>query len=137
MRPPFIDSDVLVRYLIGDDPAKQVSADPLPQRVEAGELALMAPDTVIADVIFVLSSPRLDHLPRAVAAAMLKQLVALPGLRISNRGVVLEALDVFVRTNLDFGVAMIVASMRFAGANTLYSYHQGFDRVAGLVRQEP
>ena len=64
MSDAFVDTDVLIRYITGDDAAKQRAAASLLRRVEAGTDTLRAPDTVIADAVFVLSSPKLYALPR-------------------------------------------------------------------------
>lgn len=137
MPEPFIDTDVIVRLLSGDDPAKQAAAAALFDEVATGRLAVAAPDTVIADAVFVLSSPRLYHLPRAQVSGLLTTLVRLPGFRVANWRAVLRALDLFGTSNLGFGDAMIVASMEQAGATTVYSFDRHFDAVQGIVRQEP
>jgi predicted nucleic acid-binding protein len=38
---------------------------------------------------------------------------------------------------LDFGDAMIVAAMQESGVSIVYSYDAHFDRIAGIVRQQP
>ena len=53
---PFVDTDVILRLLTGDDPTKQQAARVLFEQVEKGVLTLAAPDTVIADAVFVLAS---------------------------------------------------------------------------------
>lgn len=63
MAIPFVDTDVIIRLLTGDDPVKQAQAASLFEQVEQGKLSLAAPDTVIADAVFVLASPRLYHVP--------------------------------------------------------------------------
>jgi predicted nucleic acid-binding protein len=137
MSTPFIDTDVIIRLLTGDDPAKQAAAATLLTRVEQGELTVAAPDTVIADAVFVLSSKRLYNIPRAQIAAMLTPLVRLSRFRVQNRRSLLAALAIYGMTNLDFRDALIVAAMQSSESRTLYSYDQGFDRIATIQRQEP
>ena len=134
---PFVDTDVIIRLLTGDDPAKQAAAGALFERVEAGRLTVAAPDTVIADAVYVLASPRLYGLPRAEIAAQLSTLVALPAFQLQNRTQDLTALALYARTNLDFGDALLVAAMQDHGSHVLYSYDRDFDRLGGLNRQEP
>ena len=71
MDTAFVDADVIVRLLTGDDPAKQDRATRLFERVEQGKVRLTTPVTTIADVVYVLSSPRLYSVERARVAAML------------------------------------------------------------------
>lgn len=137
MAHPLIDTDVLIRFLTGDDRAKQERAARLLEQIEQGSLTVAAPDTVIADAVYVLSSPRLYHLPRQEVAALLIPLVRLPGLRIKERRTVLAALNLYASTNFDFGDAMIVASMQQSGSQTVYSFDADFDKIPGVVRQEP
>ncbi len=51
MTQPFIDTDVIIRFLTGDDPEKQAAASSLFEQVEQGLLTIAAPDTVIADAV--------------------------------------------------------------------------------------
>lgn len=81
-------------------------------------------------------SPRLYHRPRSEIREQLKLLVSLPHFHVSNRDVVLLALDRYAASNLDFGDAMIVAAMQESGATELYSYDLDFDSFP-LARREP
>ena len=137
MSDAFVDTDVLIRLLTGDDPLKQADSAALFEAVEAGELTVAAPDTVIADAVYVLSSPRLYRVPRPQVEELLAPLIRLPGFRLRNRDSLLRALDLYSTTNLDFGDAMIVASMEAAGVDALYSYDEGFDRLASVKRRAP
>ncbi|CAA9582462.1 MAG: hypothetical protein AVDCRST_MAG88-3514 [uncultured Thermomicrobiales bacterium] len=137
MSVPFVDTDVLIRLLSGDDPQKQAAAAALFVEVEQGRLTVAAPETVIADAVYVLASPRLYHLPRAQVAALLTPLVRLTNFRVRNRRAVLRALDLYGSTSLDFGDALIVASMEQQHSRILYSYDADFDRIPSVQRQEP
>lgn len=54
--PPdrYVDTDVIIRLLTADDPTKAAEAGALFEAVEQGHVTLAAPDTVIADAVFVL-----------------------------------------------------------------------------------
>lgn len=137
MSDPFIDTDVIIRLLTGDDPRKQAEAAALFEQVAAGTLRIAAPDTVIADAVYVLASPRLYHVPRPQIEALLRPLVALPGFKVKNKRVVLLALRHYASSNIDFGDAMIVAGMQWAASTLLYSYDTDFDRFPNLSRRTP
>ena len=96
MTQPFIDTDVIIRFLTGDDPDKQAAATALFEQVEQGLLTVQAPDTVIADAVYVLSSPRLYHVARRDIQEMLAALVRLPQFLLQNRWSVLQALDLML-----------------------------------------
>lgn len=115
----------------------QAPAKGLFQEVEQGRLTLSAPATVIADAVYVLSSPRLYALPRSEVAALLVPLVRLTRFEVQNKSAVLQALTLYPTTNLDFSDLLIVASMRHAHADSLYSYDKGFDRIPDITRRDP
>lgn len=134
---PFIDTDVIIRFLTGDDLEKQAAAAKLFEQVEQGLLTITAPDTVIADAVYVLSSKRLYHIPRDEVRELLSTLVRQPHFKIQNQLSVLRALDIYAVTNLDFGDTLIIASMEHQNSKVLYSYDTDFDRIKGITRQEP
>ena len=57
--------------------------------------------------------------------------------RLSLTTAITEALQIYASSKLDFGDAMIAASMRLDGLATLYSYDRDFDRLADVTRLEP
>lgn len=135
---PFCDTSVLIRLITGDDTVKQERAIALFERVEQGALTLTAPDTVIADAVFVLASKRLYQIPRSEVAARLASLVRLPHFQVKNRQAVLRALQRFgASTRLDFGDALILALMEQRREETVFAYDRDFDGIPGIVRREP
>ena len=134
MSDPFIDTDVIIRLLTQDDLKKQEEAAKLFEAVKAGRVKLAAPDAVIADAVYVLSSPRLYNLPRSDVHELLSPLVRLPGFKVKNRAAVLQALELYASTKVDFSDALVVAAMKEAGSKTLYSYDTHFDQLQGITR---
>ena len=137
MTQPFIDTNVIIRLLTGDDPKKQAASATLFEQVEQGMLTVAAPDTVIADAVYVLSSPRLYHLARSEVRELLTALVHLPHFQVQNRLAVLRALELYGASKLDFGDVLIIASMELQHSQILYSYDADFDRFDSIHRQEP
>ena len=137
MTQPFIDTDVIIRLLTGDDPEKQAAATAIFEQVEQGTLTVTAPDTAIADAVYVLSSPRLYHLARSEVRELLTALVHLPHFQVQNRPAISRALELYGSSKLDFGDVLIIASMEQQHSQILYSYDADFDRFDGIIRQEP
>ena len=137
MSEPFVDTDAIIGLLTGDDPQKQAEAADLFKQVEAGNLRIAAPDTVIADAVYVLSSPRLYNVPRSQVQELLAPLVRLPNFRVRNKPAVLLALQHYSNNNIDFGDALIMASMQQANSQVLYSYDTDFDRFPDVMRRSP
>lgn len=137
MKEPVIDTDIIIRLLTGDDLKKQAGAVKLFEKVEEGTLTLAAPDTVIADAVYVLSSKQLYKKSRQEVWELLIPLVRLSKFKVKNRRIVLSALALFATTNLDFGDAMIVAMMEQTGSKTVYAYDTDFDKMPGITRRVP
>jgi len=121
----------------GDDPVKQAASANLFERLERGQFSVAAPDTVIADAVYVLSSPKLYNKPREEVAGLLTALVRVPAFKVRNRRIVLRALAIYGTRNLDFGDATILAAMEAADAHEVYSFDEDFDRSPGVRRLEP
>ncbi len=133
----YIDTDVIIRLLTGDDEQKRKDATTLFKRVAEGDLVLYAPDTVIADAVFVLSSPNLYYLPRSQIRDLLVPLLRYPNFKVENKQVVIKALDFFVDKNIDFGDAMLAVLTHESQDKLIYSYDHDFDKIPDIKRKEP
>jgi predicted nucleic acid-binding protein len=134
---PFVDTNIFLRYLTRDDPDKAQACFELFKRAEANQITLTATETVIAEVVYVLSSKRTYNLPRDQIRARLYPLLTLQGLRLPQRQTILRALDLYVTYPIDFEDALIVAHMERQTIRELYSYDRDFDQVPGVNRHEP
>ncbi len=121
MTDRFVDTDILIRMLTGNDPDKQAASVSLFGQVASGDITVAAPESVVADAVHVLSSPRLYALFRDRVRQLLTPLVRLTSFHGRNRCEVLRALDLFATTRLDFGDAL-VAAMEQDGTSDRYSY---------------
>ncbi len=77
----FLDTNIFLRYLAGDDPDKGRRAYELLQRVETGEIAVTTTEAVILEIVFVLSSKRTYNRPRVEIRDRLSAILSLKGLR--------------------------------------------------------
>ena len=138
MSTAFVDTDVIIRFLTGDDPVKQAAARRLFGRAASDELLLTVPHTVVADAAYVLRSRNLYHLSKPVIAEMLADLLSQKGFKIEDRESVLDALDLYGEYNkLDFTDALIIAMMWRNNDSLLYSYDGDYDTFSGISRREP
>ena len=95
-------------------------------------------EAVIAEVLYVLSSPRQYKLSHADAAARLRPLLTLRGLQLPHKRSYLRALDLFgTHAFLDIEDAIQVVHMEREGVTELCSYDTDFDRLPTIARQEP
>jgi predicted nucleic acid-binding protein len=137
MPEAYVDTSVLIRLVTGDNVQRQAASAGLLERVQAGELKLAIPVTVVSEAAYVLTSRSVYGLPRAEVSAILSDLIALDGLMLEGKQTVARALAIFGTHNVDFGDAMIVASMEADGATELYTYDRDFARFEWINRLEP
>ena len=135
----FVDTNVFIRFLTGDDPVKAQRCKELLERANRGEVALITSESVIAEIVFILSSKRLYNQSRSDIRARLYPIISIQGLKLAHRRMYLRALDIYEQNNLDFEDALTVAQMERQGLSQLYSYDEEFDKVEGgdITRLEP
>ena len=133
----FVDTNIFIRYLTNDDPAKAQACFTLFQETKNNNINLITTEAVVAEVVYVLSSKRLYNLPRNDIRARLYPLLSLPSLSLPNRQAILQALDIYVTYTIDFEDALIVAHMHSRHESQVYSYDRGFDKIQGVKRLEP
>jgi predicted nucleic acid-binding protein len=135
----FIDTNIFIRYLVKDDQDKAEACFRLLEKAKASKVELFTSESVIAEVVFVLSSKRLYNLSHQDIRVRLYPILSLPGLKMSNRRQYLRALDVYGNNNIDFEDALSIATMERKKISQIYSYAEDFDRVKDceISRIEP
>jgi predicted nucleic acid-binding protein len=134
----FLDTNVILRAITKDDPVKSHACAELFLRVRAGGEQLETSQSVIAEAVYVLSSPRWYNLPRAQIAAKLRPIITLRGLRLPQKRIIVHALLLYYQyARLDFEDALSVALMQHNKLTEVVSYDTDFDAVPGITREEP
>ncbi len=109
---PFLDTNVVIRYLTRDDPEQSKRAKAILDQVQAGKLQVTTSETVLGELVFVLSSKRLYQLPREEIRLYLSAIIGMKGLRLANKRMYLRALELYATIpRLDFADALSVARM--------------------------
>ncbi|MGD9890330.1 MAG: PIN domain-containing protein [Dehalococcoidia bacterium] len=133
----FLDTNIFLRYLVRDDPAKARATRALFQQIWRGAEIGATSEAVVAEIVYVLSSPRWYRFTHADISARLRPLIALRGVRISHKRTGLHVLTVYAaHPFLDFEDALTVAHMKRLGITEVLSYDSDFDRVDGAQRIE-
>jgi uncharacterized protein len=134
----FVDTNVILRFLTQDDLEKAQACFELLQRVQRGEENIVTSESVLAEIVYVLSSRSTYNLSHSDIAARLRPIVGLRGLKIANKRTCLRALDVYSSNDrLDFEDCLTVAHMERLGLAELISYDRDFDRIENVKRVEP
>jgi predicted nucleic acid-binding protein len=135
----FVDTNVILRYLVRDDEEKAQACLAVFQRAQTGSEELFTCESVIAEAVYVLSSHRGPYrLGHDEIAARLMPIVGLRGLRMPQKRVCERALEVYrASLSLDFEDALAIAHMERQGIAEVLSYDRDFDGIAGVKRVEP
>jgi predicted nucleic acid-binding protein len=134
----FVDTNIFIRHLTGDDPHKAKACFDLLQKADRNEIELTTSEAVIAEIVYILSSSRQIYtLGREEIRARLYPILSLRGLKITYRKVYLRALDLYASYPLDFEDAVTIARMERQGIKQVISYDRDFDRVPTVQRVEP
>ena len=97
-----VDANVILRLLLGEPEDQAVAEEALFERAAAGNHTVVLNPAVLAEVIYVLSSPRVASWPRADVVSVLRSVCMLAGVEVADRDVVLDALRMFAATRLDW-----------------------------------
>lgn len=131
----FLDTNILIRYLTNDDPAKAARALALLERLADGEEEAVTTPLVVFEAVFL---PEKSYNPfKADVREKIIDILALSGLHLAEKALCLQALDSYVDLNISYADAYNAAWMRQAGISEVYSWDREFDRIAGLSRVEP
>lgn len=131
----FLDTNVLIYYLTGEDEPKARRCLGLLERAERRDVDLATSELVIAEVVWVLQS-RTD-LPRARIRDLLLPIVRMPGLHLPNKRAWPRVFDLYCEQKIDFIDAYNAVFMERSGMTQIYSYDKDFDRVEGIRRIVP
>ena len=114
-----IDANVILRFLIGDNPEMQASAQ---EAIESGK-AFTLP-VVLAEVIYVLNGHY--EVERATIRNTLKQLLEHVGIEYPE--VIKSALDYYAGRNVDFVDAILIARARILGED-VFSFDKRLNKL--------
>jgi predicted nucleic acid-binding protein len=134
----FLDTNIVIRYLTKDDPVKAAACFTLIQAIKHGRESVETTESVIAEAVYILSSPKHYHLSHDEVVTDLAPVVQLRGLKVPRKRVILRSLALYKQyTHLDFEDCISIATMENRGISEIVSYDRGFDKVPGIARQEP
>lgn len=134
----FVDTNIFIRHLTRDDPEKARVCFALFQKARDNKITLTTTESVISEIVYVLSSSRQIYtLSREEIRNLLYPLLSLPGFRIPHRRTFLRALNVYAAHDLDFEDALLIAHMERQNIKEIYSYDRSFDKIESIKRVEP
>ena len=133
----FIDTNVFLRFLTKDDPVKAASCHKLLQSAAAGELKLYTSDLVIAELIWVLQSPKTYNLNPPEIFDIIMPLLTIKNLNFPCKNIFPDIMELFKTEDIGFIDAYNSEIMRSRKIDTIYSYDKHFDQLPDVIRKEP
>ncbi|TAK30647.1 MAG: type II toxin-antitoxin system VapC family toxin [Chloroflexota bacterium] len=137
MTKRFLDTNVILRHLLNDDPVQSPACFALIEAIEQAKASAWTSHLVIAELVFVLSSKRTFNLSRTEVRDRLLPLIGLPNLEISQKRLFDRVFELYTSLPIDFVDCYHAALLGSRKECELYSYDTHFDRVDGLQRLEP
>ncbi|MCW3489940.1 PIN domain-containing protein [Dethiobacter alkaliphilus] len=133
----FVDTNVFLRFLTKDDPEKAEACMRLFKRAQNGDLVLYTSEMVIAELVWVLQSPKTYNLSPAQIRNILLPLLSLDNLLYNNKNIYPEIFDCFVDFDVDFIDAYHAVIIKKQSIQEICSYDRHFDKIPGIKRKEP
>lgn len=131
----FIDTNILIRFLTGDDPVQFPRCLRLFKRAQDGEVLLITSTLVIAELIWTLDS--YYKIPKEQFIKKTSVIIGSPAVHLPEKDLIAAALVLYGRKNIDYIDAYNSVLMRQLELKEIYSYDKDFDKLDGIHRLEP
>ena len=122
-----VDTNVLVRAILGDDPVQS----PLAQRAIEKARAILVPVTVVLEVAWVLKSVGWN---RSQVHEALATLALQPSVHLDRAPEVLAALDAYRTGPADFADYLALCQAKSSGAQKLLTFDRKLAKAPGAER---
>jgi predicted nucleic-acid-binding protein len=126
-----LDTNVLLRLVVADDPAQTERAARLLARASEGGDPHFVPDIVLCELAWVLS--RTFAFPRAGVAETMAGLVESPELAFRDPAAITAAAAAHALGDGDFADHLIAATARTAGCEAVATFDQALQKLPGFV----
>ena len=131
-----IDTNLLVRYLTEDDLSKANDVKRLLLKAAQGDIRLLIPSVVIAELVWVLQS--FYKLERSEIVPLLNAILHTHGVEVSDKTVVSDAIAIYRDEAIDFIDAWIVAFAKAAEVRAIYTFdRKHFKGIDGIEMMHP
>lgn len=127
----FVDTNVLVRHLIGDPPKMAARATAYLQK----ESELLVADLIVAETIYVLES--FYEVARPEISEAMRALIVMESVSVVDAPLLLRAIEIYEYDRLDFAEAYLIATAESTGVMQIASFDRSIDRVKSITRIEP
>src|SRR3954447_25671399 len=136
MSVPFLDTNILLRHILNDDPDKSSACFALIQALEWGQTTVWTSELAIAEIVFVLENKRTYNVPRETIREVLLPIIGMPGIKLTHKRLYRRVFDLYTNLPIDF-IDCYHAALIEQRDRVLFSYDTDFDRISGITRREP
>lgn len=131
-----LDTNVILRFIMQDQPAHSEAANRFFSRIEQGEIAVKTLDTVVFECVFTLE--KRYGVPRPVIADAMSEMLAHPGILLTGKEKYPEVFELWLTIRrLSFADAFHLVSTKYLGLDTIISFDRGLRGFEGVTRAEP
>lgn len=130
-----IDTNILLRYFTRDDKRKAEKVLILLKEIESGKKEAAISAIVIFEVIFTLES--FYQVDRKEIQELLNPILGLQNLKLNDKNIYFEALEIYVNKNISFADAFNIAFAVKNKIKKICSYDRDFDKFGFIKRIEP
>jgi predicted nucleic acid-binding protein len=131
----FLDTNILLRHLLQDDPDQSTKASAFLKRIEEGSVKVRTADTVIFETVFTLQKGYRQQ--KAAIRDTLLPLIELPGIELPGKRRFRRVFEHYVEANLPFADAYHAVLMEQLNLTEIVSFDTDFDRIEGITRIQP
>ena len=115
-----IDTNLLVRYLTDDEPQKAKAVDTLLNSAQKGEIKILIPSIVVAELVWVLES--FYKMMADDITGLVEAILNTPGVDTHDKSVIKAALRLYRSKKIDLIDAWIIEFAKARGAKRIYTF---------------
>jgi predicted nucleic acid-binding protein len=108
-----IDTNIIIRFLVGDHAQHLVQSNAIFSKIEACEIEVHILEPVVMEVFFVLT--KFYKLPKTEVINDLKRILSLDGVVNDDKLILFETLSIVENKNIDFVDALLCAKKNLQG----------------------
>lgn len=122
----FVDTNILLRYLLDDIPEQADAAEAVIKAATEGKLALQTNVMVIAELVWTCES--YYGLPKKEIRDKALMILNTPGFEVEDKDLIAEAILLYVDRNVDFIDAYNGCWMKAQGTTQVYTFDESHYR---------
>ena len=129
----FLDTNVIVRFILADDPKLSPKAKAIFEKIDKGEKVFVT-SVIIAEAVYVLL--KVYKLAKTEIKEKLLPIVLKESILTENKDLLNEVFETFVIKNVDFEDAFQNHLMKKKRISKIYSFDEDFDKFSHIQRLE-